>query len=123
MVKEISMTRKQFNRLMDALLDGIANDLTNELVRAAPKDKGGLQLSIRAVRVGRVIYIDMKDYWKYIEFGTAPHIIRPKGQANGGADALSFKVGGQQVLQKLLDIQVQDHNRLFVIRYVIKWVE
>jgi len=59
---------------------GIANDLVNELVRAAPVDKGGLRKSIRAVVQGKGIFISMVDYALHVEFGTAPHIITPKNK-------------------------------------------
>ena len=59
---------------------GIANDLVNTLVRASPVDKGGLRKSIKVVSQGNTFYISMIDYALYVEFGTPPHIIRPKNK-------------------------------------------
>ena len=36
-------------------------------------------------------YIDDKPVHLYLEHGTRPHIIRPKGKDNGGADVLHWK--------------------------------
>lgn len=33
------------------------------------------------------------DIYRYVSRGTKPHVIRPKGKANGGADRLRFQTG------------------------------
>ena len=76
---------------------GIANDLADALVRAAPVDKGGLRKSINAVVQGKGIFISMVDYALHVEFGTAPHIITPKNK-----QALHWKSGGKDVFARLV---------------------
>lgn len=59
----------------------IGNDLINELVKVAPVDTGALRLSIingLKINTDGTIEISMKEYAKFIEFGTPPHIIRAK---------------------------------------------
>lgn len=76
---------------------GIANDLVYELSRAAPVDKGTLRQSIKAVPKGNTIHISMVDYAFYVEFGTPPHIIRPKNKK-----ALHWKSGGKDIFAKIV---------------------
>lgn len=59
---------------------GIANDLENELVRTCPVDKGFLKLSIKVRVEGKKLIISMLEYGKYVEYGTAPHIIKTKSK-------------------------------------------
>lgn len=54
----------------DSFMEGVANDLTNELVLVAPVDKGFLKNSIRCVVVGDSIEVFMADYALYLEYGT-----------------------------------------------------
>ena len=57
----------------------IGNDLVNELVKVCPVDKGRLKDSIKFRRDGdSSIIISMADYGRNVEWGTPPHIIRPK---------------------------------------------
>lgn len=92
---ELKMTPRQYAIFKSRLLYGVANDLVNALVRNCPKGKTGhLQESIAVVKDGSVLKIQMAEHWKYLEFGTPPHIIEAKGKANGGADALAFSGSG-----------------------------
>jgi len=75
------------------LLHGIGIDLVEALVRVAPNSAitrakkgrygtGGGELE-RSIKYnvepdGETILVTMKNYWIFVEFGTAPHIIRPK---------------------------------------------
>jgi len=77
----------------DLFVDGVRNDLTNELVRVCPVDKGFLRETIDVKVKGNELIIIMADYGLYVEMGTAPHIIRPKNKK-----ALAFaKFGGRRV--------------------------
>jgi len=69
---------------------GLANDLRTFLAQAAPVDTGALKASIKYRVTGKTIEIYMKDYAMYVEFGTPPHIIRPK---NGKALAWGKTLG------------------------------
>lgn len=95
MSKEIQMSKEQFRRFVKTLKHGIANDIVNALVRRVPVDTGNLRNSITYRVDGKDIEIHMADYGRYVEFGTAPHIIKPVNKK-----ALSFKVDGNKVLTK-----------------------
>lgn len=74
----------------------IGNDLVNELVLACPVDTGRLKNSISFnVKDEDTIEISMASYGEAVEFGTLPHIIRPKSKK-----ALKFKSGGETVFAK-----------------------
>jgi HK97 gp10 family phage protein len=76
----------------------LSMNLRNELVSIAPVDTGRLRSSIKVVPQGNnVIMISMPDYALYVEFGTAPHIIRPKN-----AKALHWQTGGKDVFAKIV---------------------
>lgn len=64
------------------LLYGIGNDLVNALVEKLDHngsvDTGFLKNNIDVIIKGNTIILEMPSYGKYVEFGTAPHIIRPK---------------------------------------------
>lgn len=76
---------------LQRFLHGVAIDLVEALVRAAPNSAatasqngryqtggGHLQRNIRYELDGNQVKISMPGYWVYIEYGTPPHIIRPK---------------------------------------------
>jgi len=69
-------------------LEGIGNDLMNALVDVVPVDTGRLKNSIVYNVEGDTITVEMADYGLYVEFGTAPHIIKPKNKK-----ALHWKSG------------------------------
>ncbi len=73
--------------LQKALPD-IARRMQNELVLTAPVDTGRLKNSIKVKVTGNGIVIWMVDYGLYVEFGTPPHLIKPKNKK-----ALKFKKG------------------------------
>jgi len=80
MIREIRVSKPKFIKKWPLVLEGIANDFTNELVRTCPVDTGNLKNSINMNKVGRNFVITMPYYAVYVEFGTAPHIIRPKNK-------------------------------------------
>jgi len=80
-------TEKDLSRKWNKFVQLLAMNLRNELVQVAPVDTGRLKTSIKVVPQGNnVIMISMVDYALYVEFGTAPHIIKPKN-----AKALHWK--------------------------------
>lgn len=92
------MTRPEFNKAMHLAIVGTANDLVNELVKAAPVDKGYLKNSIRYEVDGKKINIHMPEYAFFIEFGTKPHTIRAIN-----AKALHWKdAAGNDVFAKIV---------------------
>lgn len=72
--------------LNNIILRRIGLRLMNELRKAAPSDTGRLRSSIRVILTPRGLRIIMVDYGKYVEFGTPPHVIKPKSKK-----ALKFK--------------------------------
>ena len=86
------------NEIKEALeraIPRIAIRIQNELVLASPVDTGRLRNSIVVKPVGNSLIISMVDYAFYVEFGTPPHIIKPKDK-----HALKFKAGGENVFAK-----------------------
>ena len=79
------MTKEQF-------LQAMGNDMVNELARVAPVDTSFLRNSIRYEVNGDTVDFYMPDYALFVEYGTQPHIIRPK---NG--KALHWKNGSKDI--------------------------
>ena len=77
------------------VLERIALRLRNELVIAAPSDKGRLRSSIKVFPTTNGLRVKMVEHGKFVEFGTPPHVIRPKNKK-----ALAFKVGGENIIVK-----------------------
>jgi len=85
---------KLFEEIILKALPKIMFELQNELKKAAPVDTGRLRNSIKVTISGKdQLDIFMVEYWKYIEFGTNPHVIRPKSK-----EALRFESGKKQRL-------------------------
>jgi hypothetical protein len=91
------MTRAEFRKAFHNALAGIGNDFVNELVRVAPVDTGFLRNSIRYEVDGNKLNILMPDYAFHVEFGTRPHIIRPKT-----AGSLHWKSEGKDVFRMMV---------------------
>lgn len=91
------MTMQEFRKAFNLALYGIGNDFVNELVRTAPVDTGFLRNSVRYEVTGNKLNIHMPEYAFYIEFGTAPHIIRAVN-----AKALHWKMGGKDMFAKVV---------------------
>jgi len=61
----------------------IGNDLVNELVKTCPVDTGRLKNSIKfKPNTDGTITISMADYGEIVEFGSLPHVIRPKNKSS-----------------------------------------
>lgn len=86
-----------FGSNWQSFLASVANSLRNELVRAVPVDTGALKNSITTTVSGDSIIVNMEDYGFYVEFGTAPHIIKPKS-----AKSLHWKKGSNNVFTKIV---------------------
>lgn len=74
----IEMTGGWFARLREAIrprMEMLAAEIEADIRRNAPVDSGELVRSIR--RRGTVITIDAP-HWHFVEYGTRPHIIRPR---------------------------------------------
>jgi len=76
-------------------MPSIARRVQNELITIAPVDTGRLKNSIRVVATEKGIKISMVDYAIYVEFGSPPHVIRPKNKKS-----LKFKSGKKDVFAK-----------------------
>ena len=86
----IETSRKDFKRKWSKFLRLVSINLRNELVQSCPVDTGRLKNSIKVVPQNpNLIMISMVDYAIYVEFGTPPHIIKPKN-----AKALHWKSEG-----------------------------
>jgi len=74
-------------------LDRVADRLAEEMRERAPVRTGRLRDSIKVVRIGQVRFVGPTvPYAPYVEFGTRPHIIRPRR-----ARALRFEMEGRTV--------------------------
>lgn len=82
------MTEQQFQMFLQRLPEVIALNLSQELAKAAPVDTGMLKNSIDYKVDGNSINIYMAKHGLYVEFGTAPRIIKPKN-----AKAIPFEDG------------------------------
>lgn len=60
---------------LQPLLDHVAAEVEQDIKRNAPVDSGELVRSVR--RRGNIITISAP-HWHYVEYGTRPHIIRPR---------------------------------------------
>ena len=80
--------------------NGLANDLRNELVQAAPVDTGLLKNTIKVDIKDDEIIITMPEYSIYLEYGTG--IFGPKRRpiTPKEAKALKFSIGGKTVFAK-----------------------
>lgn len=84
----------EFNERFDMFLKFVADDLGKELRRVAPFDEGYLRNHIKVIAVHDGIEIYMPEYALYVEFGTKPHVIRPKLKK-----ALKFESGKKARLE------------------------
>ena len=85
----------EIEKALEIALPKIAIRLQNELILAAPVDTGRLRNSIRVTSDKNTLTINLVGYALYVEFGTNPHIIRPKDK-----EALKFKIGKENVFAK-----------------------
>jgi hypothetical protein len=74
----MTLTQSQFKTKWNLMCEGVANDLRNEIIDKVPVDTGRLKSSIKVKKSGKGFEITAVDYMYYIEFGSLPHIIRPK---------------------------------------------
>lgn len=87
----MAIPRSEFPKRWQNFKIGLAIDLVAALKNRAPGVR--LKQSIKYRIVGNTIEISMVGYAVYVEFGTPPHIIRPKNKK-----ALAFaRAGGRRV--------------------------
>lgn len=88
-----TMTFSEFRQRWIKTMQGISNDFTNVLVETAPVDTGNLKNQIQVdIREDGSGTISMPEYGKFVEFGTPPHIIRPKNKKALSWDGLEHPV-------------------------------
>lgn len=77
----------------------IAVLLQSAFREACPKNSRKLAKSIKVIaKPGGVLEVWMDEIWKYIEFGTNPHIIQPANKK-----ALAFEIDGEMIFAKKVD--------------------
>ena len=71
---------KEVTKKMRSVLEGVGFDGVEEMQRTVAVKTGELKRSIKhsVNNDGLVLNFSMRDYGKYVEYGTPPHIIRPK---------------------------------------------
>jgi len=87
----------EIKEAIERAIPRIANRIQTELILVCPVDKGFLRNSIKVTADGNTLIISMLDYGLYVEFGTPPHIIKPKDK-----ESLKFKAGGKQIFAKVV---------------------
>lgn len=89
-------TGQQADATTMSVLQNSANYLKSEMEARVPVRTGKLRQSIQ-IRIlnQKVIIGPDTDYANFVEFGTAPHEIKPKNKK-----ALAFRVGGKTVIVK-----------------------
>lgn len=76
----VQMTGGWFSRVREAIrpsMENVAREIEADIRRNAPVDTGELVRSIR--RHGTTITIEA-EHWHFVEYGTRPHIIRPRSK-------------------------------------------
>jgi len=85
----------EIDDMLEKAMPNIARRIQNELIMVAPVDTGRLRNSIKVIPSSEGITIWMADYGMFVEFGTPPHVIKPKSK-----QALKFKSGNKVVFAK-----------------------
>ena len=82
---------------LDQATKVIAILLQSALREAAPKGTGKFRKSIKVIaQSGGILSVEMEEIWKYLEFGTNPHVIQPANKK-----ALAFEnEQGQLIITK-----------------------
>jgi len=65
---------------VEQFVDFVKFSLESELIKVTPVDKGGLKESVEVVFEKGELRIKMVEYGLYVEYGTQPHVIRPKNK-------------------------------------------
>jgi HK97 gp10 family phage protein len=78
----------------------VANFILTEMEVRVPVDTGELRQSLRVQVVGDTVRIGpTAEHGVYVEFGTRPHVIRPKNPDG----VLAFTVNGRKVFAKVVN--------------------
>lgn len=67
----------ELEEAVQPILDQVAEEVEQDIKRNAPVDSGELVRSVR--RRGNIITISAP-HWHFVEYGTRPHIIRPRSK-------------------------------------------
>lgn len=108
---EIKVNTKDLEKKLDKLKDidkikilkGIGIIVSGNVIKQVNQmqlvDNGTFKNSITFTLIGNneVLVHDGVTYGKYLEFGTRPHLIKPKNKK-----ALSFKIEGKSIITKLV---------------------
>ena len=70
----------ELQEALDKAMPSIARRLWNELTITCPVDTSRLVNSIKVKAVDGGLVIGMVEYGRFVEFGTPPHIIKPKNK-------------------------------------------
>ncbi len=95
MVREIKIRRSDWNQFLEDLPELLGENLITGLKRRVAVDTARLKNSIELRQVGKDYFIVMAEHGRYVEWGTPPHIIRPKT-----AKALKFEVDKKERLAR-----------------------
>jgi hypothetical protein len=87
-------TIEQIQKALEIAMPAIAIRFQNELTLRVPVDKGRLKNSIKVFPDKYGVQIIMVEYGKFVEFGTLPHVIKPKDK-----QALKFEMGKKARLE------------------------
>lgn len=87
-------------RIISLFLEMVLEDVAANMVREAPVDEGKLSGNIGVVKFSDFIWGVLIDvaYWRPVQFGSRPHIIRPKN-----AKVLRFETKGNIVFAKFVN--------------------
>jgi hypothetical protein len=80
---------------IEAFKEAVANDLVIEMQRRVAVDTGFLQGNIIYQVLADKAVVSMPYYWRYVEFGTPPHIIEAVNKKS-----LHWKKDGQDFFAK-----------------------
>lgn len=81
--------------LLDKAMPEIARRVLNEIIITCPVDTGRLRNSLKVIPTKDGLIIWGVEYLKYVEFGSPPHVIKPKSKK-----ALRFEIGKKERLGK-----------------------
>ena len=102
LIRVLSIAPQQVNKRIPDLLIAEGKETERELKRSpTPIDNGDLRQSMNASRVGsktlrvRANATNLAPYAAAVEYGTKPHVIRPKN-----AKAFKFKIGPDTIYAK-----------------------
>lgn len=94
-------------RIISGFLEMVLEELAGNAIREAPVDEGKLASNIGVIKFSDFVWgllIDVA-YWRPVQFGSKPHIIRPVN-----AKVLRFQTKGSVVFAKFVNHPGNDPN-------------